>query len=246
MDAEGVQTAFVPAQAIVEQAKRTGSKTIAFTYTEPTIFYEYMLDIAKLAKQEGIDCVMHSAGYIEEQPLRELAPYLIAANIDLKGFNQKFYTTFTQGDLEVVLRTLKILKEEGVWVEITTLLIPSVNDSEDEIRQLCRWVKEHLGPETPIHFSRFFPMYKLTNLSPTPVASLMRAHRVAAEEGLYFAYIGNIPAHEGENTYCPFCQNLVVERRGYVVINDHLREGVCPFCKKDPGALGLTPKISYP
>lgn len=230
LDAEQVKAEFVAPEQIVAKAKETGSKTIAFTYTEPVIFYEYMMDIAKAAKEQGVACVMHSAGFVNEEPLRALAQYLTAANIDLKGFDEKFYTTFTSGDLNVVLRTLKVLKEEGVWVEITTLLIPSANDSDQEIRKLCAWVRDHLGPETPIHFSRFYPMYKLTNLSPTPVATLLRAQDIAKSEGLQFVYIGNVPSQTGENTACPHCGKLLIKRKGYHVLEDHLLEGKCPDC----------------
>ena len=230
LDADKVEGEYAAPEAIVAKAKESGAKTIAFTYTEPVIFYEYMLDIAKLAQKEGIACVMHSAGFVNEAPLRELAKYLIAANIDLKGFDEKFYTTFTSGDLNVVLRTLKILKEEGVWVEITNLLIPGVNDSDAMIQKLCAWVKENLGAQTPIHFSRFYPMYKLVDLSPTPVATLQRALDIATKEGLQFVYIGNVPDQIGENTVCPQCGKLLIKRAGYHVLENHLIDGKCPAC----------------
>lgn len=230
LDAEKVSTTNISAQELIRQAKASGSKTIAFTYTEPTIFYEYMLDIAKLAKQEGIACVMHSSGFINEQPLRELAKYLTAANIDLKGFNQKFYAEYCEGNLETVLTSLKTLKQEGVWVEITNLLIPGANDKPEDIEKLCDWVIENLGKDTPVHFSRFFPMYKLTNLSPTPVSSLERAEKIAKKKGLYFVYLGNLPISLGENTYCPFCAKPLVKRIGYTVLENKIQAGKCPHC----------------
>jgi len=230
LDPETVKVAYVPPEEIVRQAKATGSKTIAFTYTEPTIFYEYMLAIAKQAKQEGIACVMHSAGFINEQPLREIAKYLTAANIDLKGFNQKFYTEFCQGNVETVLATLKILKEEGVWVEITNLLIPGANDKPEDIEKLCDWIIENLGKDTPVHFSRFFPMYKLTNLPPTPVASLRRAEKIAKKKGLNFVYVGNLPLNIGENTHCPSCNRLLIRRIGYQILENKMRTNQCPYC----------------
>ncbi len=236
LDAERVKVKYVPPEKIVALAKETGSRTIAFTYTEPVIFYEYMLDIAKLAREEGIDCVMHSAGFINEEPLREITPYLTAANIDLKGFKEKFYAAFCEGTLKDTLNTLKILKEEGVWIEITNLLIPGANDSEEDILNLCRWVKENLGEDTPIHFSRFYPMYKLTNLSPTPISSLVRARDIAVKEGLKFIYIGNIPQHIGEDTHCPACGKLLVKRIGYTILKNLLKKGKCSFCgEKIPG-----------
>lgn len=230
LDAEKVSTTNISAQELIRQAKASGSKTIAFTYTEPTIFYEYMLDIAKLAKQEGIACVMHSSGFVNEEPLRELAKYLTAANIDLKGFNQKFYAEYCEGNLETVLTSLKTLKQEGVWVEITNLLIPGANDKPEDIEKLCDWVIENLGKDTPVHFSRFFPMYKLTNLSPTPVSSLERAEKIAKKKGLYFVYLGNLPISLGENTYCPFCAKPLVKRIGYTVLENKIQAGKCPHC----------------
>jgi pyruvate formate lyase activating enzyme len=233
LDAEKVTVQFVAPSEIVAMTKKYKCKTIAFTYTEPTMFYEYMLDIAKLAQQQGIDCVMHSAGFINEQPLRQLTPYLRAANIDLKGFNEKYYSSFCEGSLDAVLNTLKVLKEEGVWVEITTLLIPGGNDSPQELRELCQWIKDNLGEDTPIHFSRFFPMYKLTNLSPTPIASLKRAKEIAEEVGLHFVYVGNIPQALGEDTFCPQCNTLLIKRIGYTIIENNLSEGKCPSCDND-------------
>ena len=236
LDAEKVTTQFVPPSGIVALAKKYGCKTIAFTYTEPTIFYEYMLDIAKLAQQQGVDCVMHSAGFINEQPLRQLAPYLKAANIDLKGFKEKYYSSFCEGSLEAVLNTLKVLKQEGVWIEITTLLVPGGNDNPQELRELCQWVKDNLGENTPLHFSRFFPMYKLTNLSPTPIASLKRAKDIAEDVGLKFVYVGNIPQGLGEDTFCPVCHTLLIKRIGYTILENNLINGKCPSCNSDiPG-----------
>ena len=230
MDPQNVKTGYVAPEEIVRMAKETGSKTIAFTYTEPTIFYEYMLDIAKLAKAEGVACVMHSAGYINEEPLRQISKYLTAANVDLKGFSDKYYAQFCQGDVQTVLSSLKILKEEGVWLEITNLLIPGANDSKKDITELSAWVKENLGPDTPIHFARFHPMYKLTNLSPTPLSSLTRAYRIATDIGLNYIYIGNTPEHIGENTYCPACKKLLVKRIGYRILENNIENGKCSFC----------------
>jgi pyruvate formate lyase activating enzyme len=230
LDAEKVKTKFVPPEEIVRMAKKTGCRTIAFTYTEPVIFYEYMLDIAKIAVQENVDCVMHSAGYVNEKPLRQIAKYIKAANIDLKGFSDKYYESFCEGDLETVLKTLKILKEEGVWIEITTLLVPEANDTVEELTKLCRWIHDNLGPDTPIHFSRFFPMYRLTDLSPTPLSSLKRAEEIAKKSGLNFVYIGNVPQHIGEDTFCPNCNKLLIKRIGYTILENKIENGRCPFC----------------
>jgi len=232
LDPEKVKVKYVSPEEIVARAKKSKAKTIAFTYTEPTIFYEYMLEIAKVAKKEGVACVMHSAGFINEEPLLQIAPYLTAANIDLKGFRDKYYSSFCSGSVDSVLRTLKTLKQQGVWVEITNLLIPGANDSEEDLKDLCQWVKENLGPYTPIHFSRFHPMYKLTDLSPTPLSSLIRARNIAKETGLKFIYIGNIPEAIGEDTHCPFCRKLLIKRTGYTVLENHIQEGKCSFCGK--------------
>ncbi|MFH1281396.1 MAG: AmmeMemoRadiSam system radical SAM enzyme [Candidatus Omnitrophota bacterium] len=230
LDPQTVKVAFVPPQDIVREAKKSGSKTIAFTYTEPTIFYEYMLDITKLAKEEGIACVMHSAGFINEEPLRQLAKYLTAANIDLKGFSDKYYSSFCEGNLASVLNSLKILKEEKVWVEITNLIIPSANDSDEDISNLCLWIKDNLGLDTPVHFSRFFPMYKLVDLSPTPLKTLIRAKEIARKSGLSYVYIGNVPENAGEDTICPVCNKLLIKRTGYTVLENNIIKGKCKFC----------------
>jgi pyruvate formate lyase activating enzyme len=230
LDPETVKVAFVSPQDIVRGAKDSGAKTIAFTYTEPTIFYEYMLDIAKLAKQEGIACVMHSSGFINAEPLRQLAKHLTAANIDLKGFSDKYYSSFCEGNLTSVLSSLKILKEEKVWVEVTNLIIPSANDSDEDINNLCLWIKDNLGPDTPVHFSRFFPMYKLVDLSPTPLKTLIRAKEIARKTGLRYVYIGNVPENAGEDTICPVCNKLLVKRTGYTILENSIIKGKCKFC----------------
>ena len=231
IDAEKVDVRFVPPEEVIAKAKERGVKTIAFTYTEPIIFYEYMLDIAKLAEKEGIGCIMHSAGYINKEPLKELCKYIIAANIDLKSMKDNFYSTYClSGSVNSVLEALKTLKEEGVWIEITNLLIPGANDSEEDIRELCLWVKDNLGENTPVHFSRFYPMFRLTNLSPTPVSALERAYKVAKETGLKYVYIGNVPQHGGEDTICPHCGELLVRRVGYTVLEDKVKNGRCPVC----------------
>ncbi len=230
---------YLPPRDVVEMAKRSGCPSIAYTYTEPTIFYEYMLETAKLAKESGIMNVIHSAGYINEIPLRELCKYLDAANIDLKGFTDEFYQELTDATLEPVLRTLKILKEEGIHTEITNLIIPAKNDDPEEIRRMCRWIVENLGREVPIHFSRFWPQYKMRNLSPTPVKTLETAEKIAREEGLKYVYIGNVPGHGGENTYCPKCNRLLIQRVGFHVLRNNLSyaftggkiEGRCKYCE---------------
>jgi pyruvate formate lyase activating enzyme len=218
---------------LVKKAKASGAPTIAYTYTEPTVFYEYMLDIARIAKKEGIRNVMHSAGHINEEPLRQLCKYLDAANIDLKGFSEKYYNEMSLGHLDSVLQTLKILKQEGVWVEITNLVLPGYNDDEGTIRKMCLWIKENLGEGVPLHFSRFWPMYKLTALSPTPLETLEKARKIALGCGLKYVYIGNVPGNDAENTYCPKCNKAVIKRSGYTILEVNLENGRCKFCGEE-------------
>jgi len=215
---------------VVEAALASGSRTVAYTYSEPTVFYEYMLDCAKLAHERGLRNVYHSNGFINAEPLRELCKHMDAANIDLKGFTDEYYRDMAGGSLAPVLRSLKILREEGVHLEITTLLVPGGNDDPGDLRRMCRWIRENLGPATPLHFSRFHPQYKLTNVPPTPVERLELARRIAMEEGLEFVYIGNVPGHEANSTYCPGCGERVIGRIGYSVDAAGLRGGVCQRC----------------
>ena len=218
---------------MIIRVKATDSPTIAYTYTEPVIFYEYMLDTAKLAKAQGIRNIMHSNGYINEEPLRKLCKYLDAANIDLKGFTQKYYSEMTAGHLNPVLEALKILKQEGVWVEITNLLLPGLNDDTQTIIKMCLWIKENLGDDVPIHFSRFRPMYKMLSLSSTPITTLEKARSIAQDCGLKYVYIGNVPGHIAESTYCPGCGEVVIKRSGYSVLGVNLDEqGRCKFCQE--------------
>lgn len=227
---EEVEFLYLEPADLVKRVKASGRPTIAYTYTEPTIFYEYMLETAKLAKEKGLKNVMHSNGYINEEPLRQLAKYLDAANIDLKGFTDNYYNQMAEGTLEPVLKSLKVLKEEGVHLEITNLILSGYNDDQDSIIKMCLWIKENLGSDTPLHFSRFYPMYKMLNLNPTPVGTLERARQIALDCGLKYVYIGNVGGHPAENTYCPKCRRIVIERRGYFVTQNNLENGRCKFC----------------
>jgi pyruvate formate lyase activating enzyme len=220
----------LPPVELVAAAIKSGSSSIAYTYSEPTIFYEYMLDCARLAHAKGIRNVYHSNGYIMPEPLRELCAYLDAANIDLKGFTEEYYADMSDGSLAPVLRTLRILREEGVHLEITTLLVPGRNDDPEELRAMCRWIRESLGADVPLHFSRFHPQHKLQNLPPTPVERLEEARRIALEEGLEYVYIGNVPGHEANNTYCPACSAELIHRIGYSVEVRGLDDGRCSEC----------------
>jgi len=215
---------------VVRGALYYGCDTVTYTYTEPTVFYEYMYDTAVLVKKFGLLNSVHTCGYINEEPLRELARLLDAADVDLKAFTDDFYGRICGGRLKPVLDAIVTLREEGVWLEITNLVIPTLNDDPKEIYDMCRWVVENAGPDTPIHFSRFFPYYKLKNLPPTPLETLTRAQKTAQDAGLQYVYIGNI-RQSGENTYCPYCGELLIERIGYFVKQNRLEQGTCPFCK---------------
>ncbi len=218
-------------QDIINLAKKYNTPSVVFTYTEPTVFYEYMLDIAKLAKKENLYVGMHTCGYINPQPLKELLEYMDFVNVDLKGFSEEFYNKLGNGaHLQPILTTLKIIKEKGVHLEITTLIIPTKNDSEEEIRLMCEWIKDTLGVDVPLHFSRFFPQFKLKNIPPTPISSLKRAYRIAKEVGLKYVYIGNVPGIEEESTFCPHCGKVLIRRSGYSILENNIVEGKCKFC----------------
>jgi len=227
---EEVNYEYIAPEDLVKKIRESGCNVIAYTYTEPTIFYEYMLETAKLARACGIKNVMHSSGYVNEKPLRELAKYMDAANIDLKGFSDDYYVKMSEGTLEPVLKSLKVLKEEKVHLEITNLVLPGYNDDNENVTKMCLWIKENLGPETPLHFSRFWPLYKLAALNPTPLETLERARKIAQGAGLKYVYIGNMPGHDGESTYCPRCKKIVVKRSGYSILEINLANGKCKFC----------------
>ncbi len=221
---------------VASLSKRYGCMTVTSTYTEPTVFFEYSLSIAKNARKLGLLYTCHSNGFINEKPLIELSKYLNAACIDLKGFSDSFYKNMSDAWLSPVLRTLENLKKEGVWVEIVNLVIPTKNDDEKLIKDMCRWIKENLGRDTPLHFTRFYPMYKLLSLPPTPVKTLEKARSIALSEGLRFVYIGNVPGHPGENTYCPNCGMILIKRRGFLIEKNVISNGRCPKCGEEiPG-----------
>lgn len=219
----------VSPEKVVELAKQSGCKSISYTYTEPTIFYEYMLDIAKLAKKAGLKNTVVSNGYINEKPLRELCKVIDAANIDLKGFSEEFYKQSCKATLAPVLKSLKTLKEEGVWLEITNLIIPGRNDSPEMIEKMSAWIAKELGKDTPLHLSAFHPDYKLTDASPTPRATLEKAHNIAKKH-LDHVYLGNISGET--NTFCGKCGEIVI-RRGMMHVNENnLKDGCCQKCGK--------------
>jgi pyruvate formate lyase activating enzyme len=226
----------LPPAMLVRLARENRCASIASTYVEPTIFFEYMFDTAVLAEKQGILSVYHSNGYINPGPLAALCGSLAAACIDLKGFTDDFYQGMTEGTLLPVLSTIKTLRKRKVHVELVNLVIPTKNDDMAVVHQMCLWIKDELGPDVPLHFSRFVPQYKLRNLPPTPVETLERAREVALSIGLSYVYIGNVPGHAGENTSCPNCKKVIIARRGYSILTNHLVKGKCAYCgKRIPG-----------
>jgi pyruvate formate lyase activating enzyme len=221
---------------IILQAKKQGLSSVSFTYTEPTVYYEYLYDISNLAKKEGLKTSIVSNGYIQREPLLKLLKVLDAVKIDLKGFSEKFYEEVSSATLKPVLESLMTVKTEGVWLEIVNLVVPTFNDDPKMIHQMCQWIRDNLGVDTPLHFTRFFPNYKLTHLPPTPVSTLESAHEIAKKNGLRYVYIGNVPGHPQNSTYCPKCGKKIIQRTHLIVIEDLIKTGFCPFCKeKIPG-----------
>jgi pyruvate formate lyase activating enzyme len=220
----------LPPVKVVEAARRTRCRSIAYTYSEPLVFYEYTLDSAKLAQAQGIKNILVTAGFINQKPLLELCQYTDAANVDLKGFTEEYYKKICGGELRPVLDTLKTMHQQGVWLEVTNLIVPTLNDNLELIGQMCDWILDNLGPEVPLHFSRFWPMYKLKNLPPTPVGIITQARKLALKKGLHYVYIGNVPGHEGNNTYCPKCQQIVIGRIGYMITLYDIIDGKCGKC----------------
>jgi pyruvate formate lyase activating enzyme len=227
---EQVSSTEASPQALLNATRRERIPTIAYTYSEPTIFYEYMLDIARLTSQNGVRNVVISNGYIAEKPLRELAPHLAAYKVDLKAFTQDFYRNQCNATLEPVLESLKILKAIGLWTEIVVLIIPTLNDDASSNRAMFQWIMKELGPDVPVHLTRFHPTYKIRNLPRTPVKILEKIRAIALDEGLHFVYLGNTPGHPAESTRCPKCNEVVIERYGYVVGPVQLKDGCCPKC----------------
>jgi pyruvate formate lyase activating enzyme len=220
----------VPPEKAVEIAIERKIPTISFTYNEPTVFYEYVYDIAVLAKKKNVKILWHSNGGMNPEPLRQLLEFTDAVTVDLKGFTDKAYQN-SAARLEPVMETLKIIKEEGKWLEIVNLVIPTVNDDPGDIRRMCEWITKEIGLDTPLHFSRFFPNYKLTHLSPTPIEDLERARKIAMDEGLLYVTIGNVPGHKYNSTFCPNCGKRLIHRVHFQVKENHIVHGRCKFCQ---------------
>ncbi len=238
-EAKGEGREIMTPRQVVDAAIESGCNSIAYTYSEPVVFYEYVIDTAKLAKEKGLRNVMVSAGYINPEPLEKLAPYFDVIKIDLKGFNERFYRKTVGGDLRYVLDTLKELKKLGVMTEVVNLIVPGLNDDMAEIKRMCEWIYSNMGPDTPVFFSRFTPQYRLGNLPATPIETLEKAREIALGTGLRYVYLGNVPGHPGENTYCPGCGRVLIRRYGYAILENNIRDGRCVFCaEKIPGIWG--------
>jgi pyruvate formate lyase activating enzyme len=222
----------IPPEKIVEVAVRDNCQSISYTYTEPTVFMEYALDVAKIAKDKGLKNVYVTNGYMTEEVLNEVYPYMDAANVDLKGFTEEHYQNVCGARLKPVLDTIRLMKKLGIWVELTTLIIPTINDSEDDLRRLAEFIFS-IGREIPWHVSRFHPTYKMNNLPPTPVRSVIKARQIGLEVGLRYVYTGNIQGDDGENTYCYNCGKVLIERNGYNIGQVHVKDSKCSFCGAD-------------
>jgi pyruvate formate lyase activating enzyme len=219
-------------EKVVEECIKNKCSSIAYTYSEPTTFYEYVYDTATYARNAGIKNIIKSNGYINPQPLRNLCSVIDGANIDLKAFSESTYLKLTGGKLQPVLDSLKVYKDMGVWLEITNLIVPTWTDNPDETGKMCKWLSENGFQDTPIHFSRFYPMHKLEQLPPTPVEILNNAYNIAVSEGLKYVYTGNVPGNDMSDTICPSCKSVLVTRQGYRIVANSVISGKCNKCGK--------------
>jgi pyruvate formate lyase activating enzyme len=233
---EQVRSLTLTPEEVVAEAVRRRSRSISHTINEPTVFFEFMYDIAVVARKQGLLNLFHSNGAIAPEPLRAILQHMDGVVIDLKGFCEEVYREIYGGELAPVLTTLKIIREEGVWLEIVNLIIPTINDCPDQIRAMCKWIVQHLGPDVPLHFSRFHPNFRLTHLPPTPIRALEKARAIAREVGINFSTIGNVPGHLYNSTFCPDCNEKLIHRVGFSVLANNVVDGKCRFCEREiPG-----------
>jgi len=231
MDQNGkIAGAIYTASSVLDEAQRTGCRSIAYTYTEPTVFFEFALDTAKLAHERGLRNVFVTNGYMTPEALEKIRPYLDAANVDLKAFREKFYKEVCGASLKPVKKNLSLIKSMGIHLEITTLLIPGMNDDPEALSEMAAFIAADLGSDTPWHISRFHPTYRLTDCPPTSVNALINAREIGIQAGLKYVYIGNVPGENGENTYCHHCGKLLIERWGFAVRNNWILDSRCVFC----------------
>ena len=225
-------TEFTPPEKVVAAAGARKAQVIAFTYNEPTVQTEFLTDVARAAKKGGIRSALVSCGFMNEAPLREICEVLDAVKIDLKGFSPEFYREVSAAELAPVLRSIRQAAKSGIHLEIVNLVVPTLNDSEKMLRELADWVAGEVGPDVPVHFTRFHPDYQLRNLPPTPVATLEKAREIAMRKGIRYAYVGNVPGHPGNHTYCPGCGKVVVGRSGFFVTGMNIEKGRCRSCRR--------------
>ena len=230
---EQIRSIYMTPEKTAELARNHDSISIAYTYSEPTIFYEYMMDTAKAGHERNVKSVVVTAGYIQQKPLIELCKNVDAIKVDLKAFSEKYYKDIVNGELKPVLDSLVTMRKMNVWTEIVYLVVPTLNDSEKEFKGLCKWIKQNLGVDVPVHFTRFHPQYLLKNLPVTPVNTLNKAKDIADAEGLRYVYVGNVPGHEAESTYCPKCNKKVVNRIGYTIRELNIKNNKCKFCNTE-------------
>lgn len=229
---EDYRVSYMPPSSILKSVTARKVPVISFTYNEPTVFTEYLIDISREARKNGLRSTLISCGFMNESPLAEMCKVLDAIKIDLKGYSEDFYRKVSNAELKPVLRTIKQISKSNVHLEIVNLVVPTLNDSDTMLRDLCRWIMGELGPDIPVHFSRFHPSYQMLNLPPTPIATLERARNIATAEGIHYAYVGNVPSHPGNHTYCPQCKKVLIRRHGYFIQSNHLKGGRCSFCNR--------------
>ncbi|MCU0589316.1 MAG: AmmeMemoRadiSam system radical SAM enzyme [Syntrophobacteraceae bacterium] len=233
---EEVHAYDLPPEAVIAHALAARVRSVSYGFGEPVVFYEYMSDVAHLARKAGLLNLVHTAGYIRPEPLKKLCTVLDAANVDLKSFDPAFYRNVVGGELEPVLTSLRIIREAGVHLEITQVVIPTLNDDMPIIRGMCQWIVKELGPDVPLHFARFYPLYKLSALPRTPVSTLSQARDTAINAGLRHVYVSRVTGHEGENTFCSGCGKIVIQRLGFFVDRVELENGACGHCgRRVPG-----------
>jgi pyruvate formate lyase activating enzyme len=230
------------AEQVVADALDRNCQSIAYTYTEPTIYFEFAHDTAKAARAQGLKNVFVTNGYMSPEALEMVAPYLDGANVDLKAFSDDFYKTYCGARLEPVCRTLKQMKALGIMVEVTTLVIPGLNDDPAELTKLAQFIAHDLGPETPWHISRFHPTYQLIDRASTPLQTLQRASEIGRQAGLHYVYMGNVPGGQGESTYCHQCGTLLIERMGFDVRRNQIQKERCPQCQTPVYGIGISPR----
>ncbi len=227
---EELRATYLPPSAMADEAKKNGCPAMAYTYSEPIVFSEFVLDTAEAGHRQGIKSVMVSNGFIQQEPLLRLCERLDALKVDLKAFSESYYRDVVRGELKPVLNTIATARKHARWLEVVYLVVPTLNDSDTEFRNMARWMKNEIGTDVPVHFTRFYPLYLLRNLPPTPVETLERAKAAAESEGLKYVYIGNVPGHPGANTVCPKCRQVVIERAGFTVSRMNLANGKCKNC----------------